>query len=357
MRRALAIALLALTAAALGAAPAGAVYEPLGSGQTKLVFDSSFLAALKSKGITLQARAPARLKGNAVSFPLTTGKLDPTNGRGVLEHEGALLFKAAGKSLPLKGLQLKTTQKGAPLSAKVGGSQLKIATAKGLEVSRAGFGDLVAVSGLRLSAKLATRLAKKLGERELFEAGMALGKSASKANPETIAIAQKNKAELTLAPGFQAKLDSLFVALNPVFPAEHPGPFTLPLLAGQIAPSAAQGTLETQGALEFVQLGGGQLTWREAWLDLAAKTFAPETEIGGSGPMAGKQDRASVASFAPSSTAANARARSVALAGTLYLEAGTASAFNELFAKPLGKDGVFVAGEAVGGLSLVAVGQ
>ena len=355
MRRALAIALLALAGAALGAAPAGAVYEPLGSGSTKLVFDQGFLAALKGQGITLAAVAPATLKGGAVSFPLATGKLDPTNGNGVLEHEGALLFKAHGTSIPLKGLQLKTTQRGAPLSAKVGGSKLKLATAKGLRVTRAGFGEQVAVSGLRLSAKLATRLAKKLDERDLFEAGMALGKSASKASPEVIAIAHKNKAELTLAPSFGAKLDSLFIAVNPVFPAEHPGPFTLPLGAGTIAPTATQGTLETQGALELVQLGGGQLTWAEAWLDLAAKAFAPETQIGGS--SGAKQERAPLASFAPTSSSANARARSVAVAGTLYLEAGAAATLNEVFAKPLGKDGVFAAGEAVGGLSLVAVGQ
>lgn len=355
MRRAFALALALLTLGACFSAPAQAVYEPLASGSTTLRFDPSFLAALKRQGITLAARAPAKLKANAASFPVLAGKLDPTDGRGVLEHEGALIFKAHGKSLPLKDLQLKTTQKGAPLSAKVGGSQLKLASAKGLKVTRAGFGEQIAVSGLTLSAKLATRLAKKLGARDLFEAGMALGKSASKANPETIAIAPKNKAELTLAPSFQAKLDSLFIALNPVFPAEHPGPFTLPLGAGTIAPDAAQGTLETLGALEFVQLGGGQLTWREAWLDLAAKSFAPETEIGGS--SGAKQERASVASFLPTSTAANAKARSVALGGSLYLEAGTAATFNELFAKPLGKDGVFVAGEAVGSVSLVAVGQ
>jgi hypothetical protein len=355
--RALTLALSLLALALLTAAPAGAVYEPLASGQTKLSFEKSFLAALKSEGIALAAVAPAQLQANTVSFPIASGKLDPRTENGTLQHEGALLFQAQGKSIPLKDLQLKTTQKRSPLSAKVGGSQLKIATARGLGASRAGFGEQISVSGLTLSAKLATRLAKKLGARGVFAAGMALGRSASRANPETIAIQQKNKAELTLAPSFQAKLDSLFVALNPVFPVEHPGPFTLPLAAGQIAPDATTGTIETEGALEFLQLGGGQVFWREAWIDLGARTFAPEAELLPSPPYAGKLERASVASLLPTSSVANAKARSVAVAGTLLLDAATAAAFNEVFAKPLGKSGVFVAGEAVGGLGFTAVGQ
>ena len=357
MRRALPIALVALACGLLGAAPAGAVYEPLGSGSTKLILDKSFVAALKSEGVALQARAPARLTGNSVSFPVLAGKLDPTTENGTIEHGGALLFKAGSRSIPLKDLQLKTSQRRSPLSAKVGGSQLKLASAKGLTASRAGFGEQISVPGLALSAKFATRLAKKLDRRQLFEAGMALGATATRATPSTIAVAQRNKAELTLATGFQAKLDSLFVAVNPIFPAEHPGPFTLPLLAGTIAPDASQGTVETQGALELLQLGGGQVLWRDAWIDLAARTLSPEAELLPSPPYGGKQDRASVVSLAPTSTAANAQQRSVSFAASLALDAGTAATFNEVFAKPLGRDGVFVAGEAFGSVSFTAEGQ
>jgi hypothetical protein len=355
--RALASCLLALACGLLAAAPASAVYEPLASGQTKLVLDKSFLAALKSEGITLKAVAPAKLAGNSVSFPLSAGKLDPTTESGTIDHDGALVFKSGKRTIPLKALQLKTTQRHSPLSAKVGGSQLKIASAKGIAAKRSGFGERISVSGLTLSAKLATRLAKKLDARGLFEAGMALGRTASKANPQTIALQQRNRAELTLAPTFAAKLDSLFVSVNPIFPAEHPGPFTLALFGGTISPDASQGTIETQGALEFLQLGGGQVFWREGWLDLAARTFAPEAELLPSPPYAGKLERASVASFAPGASAANAKARSVSVTGTLSIDAATASALNEVFAKPLGKGAVFVAGEALGSLGFTAQGQ
>ena len=357
MKRALSIAIAFVALGASLAPGAQAVYEPLASGQTKLILDPSFLAALKSEGVALKAIAPAKLQGNTVSFPITAGKLDPTTESGTLEHEGTLVFRAGKSSVPLKDLQLKTTQRHSPLAAKVGGSQLKLASAKTLEVSRAGFGEQVVVSGLSLSSTLATRLAKKLDRRGLFAAGMAFGRSASKANPEVIAIQQKGRAELTLAPGFQAKLDSLFIALNPVFPAEHPGAFTLPLYGGMIAPDANQGTIETQGALEFLQLGGGQVFWREGWLDLAAKTFAPEAELLPSPPYAGKQDRGSVAAFALTSTTANAKARTVSVSGSLTLDPGTATTFNQVFAKPLGKESVFSAGEAIGSVSFTPQGQ
>ena len=125
---------------------AQATYEPLGSGQTKLTLDRSFLAFARQNGVKLSAVAPAKLKAGTVSFPVTGGKLDPTNAKGTLEHGGALVFKANGRSVPIKAWQLKTTQKESPFSAKVGGSQLKLATAQSLKVSRAGFANKVKVT-------------------------------------------------------------------------------------------------------------------------------------------------------------------------------------------------------------------
>jgi hypothetical protein len=178
------------------------------------------------------------------------------------------------------------------------------------------------------------------------------------ANPQTINVLGKGKLSLALDPGFAAKLDSLFVALNPIFPAEHPGSFTLAVLGGQIAPDGSEGTLQTQGALEFLQLGGGQVLCKEPWLDLAAKNLSAEVEALPSPPYGGKVGRLTVASLLGPSVLADPRARTVTLSGaTLSLDAGTAALFNEAFAKPQGRDGVFVAGEALGSLSFAAQGQ
>jgi hypothetical protein len=355
------VAALAAALALLACAPLSqADYDPLASGATRLSLDKGFLALLGQNGVKLSVVAPATLKAGIVAFPVSGGKFDPTNAKGTVEHEGALVFKAANRSLPLKAPQLKTTQRHSPLSAKVGGSQLKLARAQGLAVAREGFGERVKVSGLALSAKLATRLDKKLGLRGVFKVGQALGQTLTKAQPETITVLGQGKATLSLDPGFTAKLASLFVAVNPIFGAEHIGAvFTLPIFGGQVAPDASLGTLETSGALEFLQLGGGQVFWAEEWLDLAAKTASPEVNVQPSPPYGGKAGRVAVAGLTLAGPAlASAKARTVSVAGaSLALDPATAQTFNEVFARPQGKGNVFVTGEALGTLSFTAQGQ
>jgi len=336
---------------------AHAAYDPIASGQTKLGLDNSFLALLKQNGVKLSAAAPAKLKAGTVYFPVVGGKLDPTTSNGVLEHEGALVLTAGKRQIPIKSLQLKTTQRRSPFSAKVGGSQLKLASAQELAVSRQGFASKVKVTSLSLSAKLATRLAKKLRLRGALKQGQPFASSRSSAQPETVRVLGKGRATLTLDPGFQAKLNSLFVAVNPIFPAERPGAFTLPIAGGDIAPDGSIGRVDTAGSLEFLQQGGGQAFWADASLDLAAKSFSPEVELRPSPPYAGKLGPVGVGSFAPGAPSANPKARTVSVSGSLALDSSTAQSFNELFAKPQGKDEVFAAGEALGSLSFTAQGQ
>jgi hypothetical protein len=337
---------------------AQADYDPLGSGQTKLTLDQSLLKLLGQNGAKVSAVAPAKLKGTTVTFPVSGGKFDPLNAKGTVEHEGALRFSSKAGSIPLKALQLKTTQKASPFSAKAGGGQLKIAKAKSLSVAREGFGEKVKVGKLSLSQKLATRLAKKLKLKGILKAGQPLGSTITKANPETINVQGKGRASLALDPGFQAKLDSLFVAVNPIFPAEHPGPFTLAIFGGTIAPDGSQGTIETQGALEFIQLGGGQVFWKEPWLELSTKSFTSEAESLPSPPYPGKQGRIGFAGMGPGSVSSDPKARTVSVQGIpLTLSAASAAGLEEVFAKPQGRAGVFAVGEAVGVLSVVAEGQ
>ena len=208
----------------LPVAPAGATYNPVASGTTKLTLAKPFLALLKQNGVKLSGSAGVALKAGVVTFPVSGGKFDPTTSNGFVEHAGALLFKAGSRKVPLTSLQLKTTQKHAPFSAKFGGGQLKVASAEKLTVTREGFGDKVEVSTLKLSAKVATRLDKKLHLKGVFEAGQPIGTAVTKANPQTVAVAESGMASFVFDPAIAAKLQSLFVAINPVFPAEHPGP-------------------------------------------------------------------------------------------------------------------------------------
>jgi hypothetical protein len=360
MKGRLSIAVSLAFACALSLAPfAQADYDPVGSGVTRFTFDRGFLSMLRKNGVRISARAPARLAGGVASFPVSGGKFDPTNATGTVDHQGALLFSAGGRSLPLKALQLKTSRRHAPFSARVGGGQLRLAAVERLSVSRRGFGEKIRSWKLSLSTKLATRLGKKLHLKRVFEGDQALGSAVTTTRPLTVTLAGTGGVSLYLSPGFEAKLRELFVAVTPIFPAEHPGAeFTLPILGGTIAPDAGSGTIETSGALELLQLGGGQVFWAEDWFDLAAKTASPEVDSQPSPPYAGKIGRTPIAALILSAVTSNATKRTVTVGGaSLVLGAATAATFNEVFAKPQGKDGVFAAGEALGTVSFTAQGQ
>jgi hypothetical protein len=349
-------------AAALLALPASsaASYDPLGSGVTKLRLDKGFLAALERNGVKLSAQQGATLKNGVVSFPVTAGKFDPTQGKGTVEHEGVLVLKAKRGSASLKKLQLKTTRRSAPLAAKVGGGQLKLGTAKGLRASRDGFGEKLSVPALALADKVAARLNKRLHLQSPLRPGQPLGSTTTTALPQSVAILGSGRTSLELAPGFSSKLDQLHVAVNPIFPAEHPGPFTFAIFGGRISPDLAAGKLETQGGLEMLQLGGGQVIWREPTVDLEAASFSPEVDLEPSPPYAGKGGPAPVAdlALAGAQKGVDPQRRTLSLIGIqVTLPAATAATLNEVFARPQGKDGLFVAGEALGGLSFTAQGQ
>ncbi len=354
----LAAVLLAASLFAL-AARARADYDPVASGQTKLRLDPAFVKTMKQNGVALSAAAPAKLRGTTVVFPAIGGKFDPTTARGTVEHEGALVLSANGAKVPIKALKLRTAQKSSPFLGKVGGSQLKLGIVKGLTIKRLGFGETVSAPGLRLLSKVTTRLGKKLKLRKVFNSDLILGNLTTTTAPSTVTVLQKGAATLTLAPGFVAKMQSLFVAINPVFPAEHQGAvFTLPIFGGDIALDASQGRLDTLGSLEFLQLGGGQVFWREAGISLDALILEPQLEIEPSPPYPGKVGSAPVAALAAAApVAADPKALTVSASYGLTLGAGAAATFNEAFAKPQGKDGVFVPGEPTGSLSFVAMGQ
>lgn len=77
-------------------------------------------------------------------------------------------------------------------------------------------------------------------------------------------------------------------------------------------------------------------------------------------PYSGKVGKVGIAelSLTGAVVSADAKARTVTVAGaSLALQASTAQTFNEVFAKPQGRDGVFGAGEALGSVSFTAQGQ
>jgi hypothetical protein len=354
MRRLLALGGLVLSLLAPGLAHGA--YDPVGSGGTTLRLGSDFTRLLDSNGVELIARAPARLRaGKAVFFPVAGGRLDPQSGAGTTEHDGSLLLRSAKGSIALRGLKLKATQRRAPLSAKLGGSQLKLFSAARASATRVGFGVKIEARNLRLSAKVATRLGKKLGLRGVFEPGQAVGRSLTVAAPETVALRGAGSVAFTPDPAFMAKLDARFVAANPIFPAERAGAaFVLPIAGGNLAPDASSGIVQGGGSLELLQLSGGQVFWREPWLDFSTATLSAELEVEPSPPYMGKVGRTPIATLGPVSTGSDPRRRTISASVALVLSPQAAGALNQGFTQGAP---VFAPGEPLGAISFVVQGQ
>lgn len=331
----------------LAAPSARAAYDPIASGVTTLKLDQSFLEILRAHGVKITTREGASFEGGALRFPAVSGKFDPLTRKGTVEHDGTVLFQRGNRTLPLKGLQLKTTRRSSPFVARVGGGQLKLGAARQLAVARRGFGEKVAVTGLRLSAKVATRLSRRLRLVGVLEEGMAVGSFMTRTNPETVTILGKGTVDFEFDPSMAAKLDELHVAVSPIFPAEHRGPFTLPIFTGRLAPDLHSDFLQLKGALELLQLGGGQVIWRDPVLDLENGFLAPREE-----------EAVGLLDLAAGATAEDPKQRMLTVTGAvLTLPDSTAALFERSFAANQGKTGVFHAGEILGRISFQAEAQ
>lgn len=330
--------------------------DPLGSGTVKLTVDPGFTRLLKSHGASLTAAAPARRAGGALVLPVAGGALDPIAMSGEVDTDGRLVFARGARNLPLRDVVIRSAH--APLLAKVGGGQLKVATAARIGLARAGFGSRLSAQPLRLTAKLATRLAKKLHLHRVFAAGQIIGTLRADAEPLSVAVLPLGRATLTPDPAFAKKLDGLFVSVNPIAPAERAaGPlFTLPIIGGgALSPDGATGELRSGGSLEFLQLGAGQIFWHELWFQPGFGQVLAEADLEPAPTFAGKLGQVPILTLGPGTLASDPGARTITTSGApLALSATTAGYFNQAFAA--GKS-VFAAGELLGTLSFVAQSQ
>lgn len=342
----------------LFAGSARATYDPLGSGTATISLAPSFRALLHAEGVKLTGRKGARVVGQKrIVLPVAGGEADPTIAKGSFELAGEVVISSPGHSLALTFVTVNA--KPSPLYAKLGGGQQKIAKAKKAAFGRQGFSYTYRATGLTLSAKTATRLGKRLKAKG-FEAGQLLGSLKVAANPATVSILPQGRATLVLDPAFAAKLSSLFVARNPIFPAEHQGDtFTLPIgLKGQLAPDASKGTLRTEGTLELLQLGAGQLFWKELWFQPELARAIGEAELDPSPPFPGKRPEAGIFAMGPGQVVSDPTARMIGISNApLTLSALTAQDLNEGFSRPQEKGDMFSPGEAAGIVSFTAQGQ
>jgi hypothetical protein len=348
MRRKAALA--ALVVSLITAPSAAASYDPVGSGVTTLTLSSQFRSLLAADQVKVHTGAGASLHGARVRLPAVGGEVDPKRGSGTVESAGTIEFAAGPRKVKLRGITFKA--KRAPLYAKVGGGQLKLVTARGLSAKRSGFGSSFSAVGLRLTAKVAERLNKKLRLRTQLRAGQLVGKLSVSAQPTTVHLLPTGRLSLNLDQAFYAKLNKQFVSVNPIAPAELGAGPVLSFPIGPesiISPDGTRGLLKLGGSVELLQLGSAQYFWRQLQLEPEVAALASETDLEPSPPQAGRSAESPLLSVQPGLVQADPESRVVGLSGlAAALPASTAAALNAAFAegKPL-----FAPGELVGTIS------
>jgi hypothetical protein len=346
-----------VTIAALStAAGAEAAYDPVGSGLTKLILAKPFARLLADNGVRIVLKGGAERRGPTIALPASAGEFDPGRKLGAVESEATLVFVRGRRSLPLRDVTFKA--KRAPLFAKVGGGQLKVATAERLDARRTGFGMTFRASGLKLTAKFVSRLAKKLRLRGSFESHQLLGIVRCAVVPRTVNLREEGRVQLALNSSFKQKLDNLFVSLNPIAPAElAPGPIlSLPIGSDStLAPDASGGTIKLVGSIELLQLGNAQIFWRELWLQPEARALVAETDAEPSPPRPGRTPQAALFAVSSGIVSSDPSSRTIDQSGQqIALTAAAAASLNEAFAE---SREIFAAGEAVGALSFRATAE
>lgn len=277
----------AMVAAALFAllafAPfASAAPDPVASGTATITLKSGFVKSLKKAGVKISKIGSAKVSGSKLTFKVTGGELDPTNGQGTLNLGGGLKFKHGKKSAPVKGLSLNTIKKG--LFGKVAGKKVKITTVGGYTFTRAGFGVSTVIKKMKLTNTAAKKLNKALDTKAL-KGNKLIASSVAEEQPATVTIIPGGNVSFNANKELLEKLTDVEVKLETVAPTVANGTtFEFPISGGSIAPTATAGVVQTIGGTKlFQKLPTGpssaletEITLGNFWLDLSAHTVTVE---------------------------------------------------------------------------------
>lgn len=355
LRASLAAALIGLPT--VGVSGAHASYDPIGSGTATIALSRDFVAALAKGGLSVVGRQGARVNGSRILFGNLGGRADPARRKCQIEPLGEVALVGHGYSLPLKQFALVT--KATPLIARLGGGQLKIARAADVKLIRRGFGSRLEASSLRLTAKAANRLNRRL-HTGVFTEGMLLGALHATAQPATLALLARGAASIHVDPSLLTKLDADSTPVNPIFPAEGGESFVFPVgVEGRISPDGRAGEIRMAGGIELLRLEGGQIFWKDPRLEMnfsdmggSGSQLSVELDLEPQPSYEGKVGRTAVllADLASAGISSDPSRRSVAIANLpLSLSAPSAGQFNSAFA---GGRADFSAGDSFGTLTV-----
>lgn len=370
-RRACALALGIIAAFSLlalaGPSRAATTAERVEAGSTSLELNRGLFRTLKAAGVEVAKLGRGTVRGRFVVLPVSGGQIELPTAAGSIGHVGGLEFRSGKRVARLDQLGFNTRKR--ELYARLNGKRMRIASVRGFEFARAGFGEEIG-GHLRLDQTAAAVLNRKLELDRVFLPGRTFAALASNFQPEADRLASGSM-QFSLDPGFVAKLKSL--ELDPaqfetaVLGASPPA-FGAPLIQGAIYPAESRSWGFIEGGIRIAKLGVPDppespgpiftfpvLTFINLGLSLESQKLTGFIHVhdamggfasGPSGSLAALDLSGATVQLDPATrtlSIANARAA---------LEAPVANLINETFATPKGKSPVLAAGDPFGTFSL-----
>ena len=291
-RRSRTLAGLAVGAGVIGAVAPAAVAQsadtvPLAGGDTRLHLNTATAGVLADNGVAVAPIGPATARGTRVTFPITGGRINPTNGAGTVLHSGGLSFSAGGTTVRLRNFSV-DTRTGA-LTAQVGSSRVRIIdldTSKAAVIRRGtGRAETWIV---RVQAELSSTGAAALNaafDTDLFAKGIPLGRVDVLTEPGQYLL-RGGDTSLSLAPATAAALQGLGVTVGNVPPAaaNTAGALEFPVTGQRIRANNFVGRISHSGGISLtagtttVELTSFDITV-DASPDLPALLGGSRTEI------------------------------------------------------------------------------
>jgi hypothetical protein len=235
----------------------GASANPIASGSTALAVDKRPAKKLKKNKIVVQRVKPAKVQKGSFVFPVTGGKLNPSDpSTGVIRHSGGLKFKKGKRKLVAKKFVIKVAN--GVVVAKVGGNNVRLLSVdlSKAKISRNGFGITVKRVGLSLTGAAAKALNKTL-KTKAFKKGLRLGHAVVKTQPSSVGLAAEGSTDLTPDAGTVGVLVGAGVFPAPIAPATVTpgGDFSFPITGGRNDVSTFAGEIRHSGGISLTQGG------------------------------------------------------------------------------------------------------
>ena len=331
MRRISTLALSAIVAALLAAAPASAKVT-LAGGSTTLKLAPGTAKALQANGVSVAPLTPARVRGGAVAFPITGGSIAPASGAGWIDHGGGLALRAGNTRVTLRNFRVHVGARRAILTARAGGGRLTALTLslRNAQVVRNGVGTTIRGVRALLSGQAARALNAAFATN-LFARGLPIGSLTVRATPAQVELAG-GATRLALDPGAAAALASLGVQAAPVAPASAAdGGLSFPITRGKLDAKSFAGS--------FRHSGGIRLSKGSTAVELTSFTVNVDSDPDLTALVGG--GRVSILNLDLAQLDAQLRGRRIALGGVrATLTAAAAQALNAAFATSAFSEGL-----------------